>query len=787
MFYNLKSALRYLTRDRVFSFINVLGLSIGLTAILYIAMYIWQESHYDDFHENEKNLYRVAFTFWAEGTLIGEGATFLEPLAPAVKDAIPEVKSTVRISNFGTFSALNGQKPFKIDNIYFADSAFFTLFSFSLLEGNPLTVLSNPFSIVLTDKIAKIMFGDENPTGKTILLNGTDPYTITGIVKEPPANTHFRFNALVSFSTVYHIQDLHLGWNGGNRYIVYLQLYDGVDIEDVNIKLNEVVWKNIGRQYSEVGFEIKGSLQPLRDIHLYFEDYSKMLRTNLAVFSMVALLILVIAVINFANLTTARSLKRVKEAGVRKIIGAKRKSLIMQFLAESECIALTAFIVTLIMVKWLEPLYIQVSGNAFTFNDAGIGLTAGLLVLTITIGVIGGSIPAVRLSSISLEDASKGGGSQKRSKNNTQNILIIFQLFISVGLIISTIVISRQLSFINQKETGIDREKIIVLSLTEDAAIENIPVLKQRLQAFPEVIAVTASSEIPINGFPQNGYRPEGMNNVMMIHVVEMDEDFPTVYGIRLKTGRLLSDDRPTDKTAFLVNETLSKTLGWSDNAIGKHIYRNENHEVVGIVEDFHYASFYEEIQPLILSSKNEDDFYAISIKYDATDVSLLLNKIESVWNDVNPNALFDYSFFDELYDSLYQKERHFRLLFLIFSFVAIVLASLGMLSLMTYTTEQRKKEIGIRKVFGASVSEILRMLLKRTVIQLFVANTLAFPVVWWLISKWLENFAYRVSIGWTVLIFALLISTVITLTAVGIQALRAATANPIKAISKGE
>ena len=784
---HFQSAFRYLTRDKIFSYINVLGLSIGLTATLYIAMYIWQESHYDNFHENGKNLYRVSFTSWEEGNLLDDSAEFREPLAPAVKDAIPEVKTTVRISNFGTFSALNDQKLFKINNIYFVDSAFFSLFSFSLLEGDPTVVLSNPYSIVLTDNIAKNMFGDENPIGKTVLLNGTDHYTITGIVKEPPVNSQFKFDALISFSTVYQMPDLYLGWNGGNRYITYLQLYDGADTESVTIKLNEVVWENIGRNYSESGHEIKGSLQPFRDIHLYFEPYSKMLRTNLSVFFIVALLILVIAVINFVNLTTARSLKRVKEAGVRKILGAKRRSLIMQFLAESEGIALTAFVITLGAVKLFEPLYMQLSGNAFIFNGSGVFVTGGLFVLTLFIGLLGGSIPAVRLSFISLENASKGGGSQKRNKKNIQNILIIFQLAISVGLIICTIVISRQLSFINHKEMGIDRNKIIVLSLTEDAAIANIPALKQRLRAFPEVVAVAASSEVPIGNFTQNGYRPEGMQNWMMIHVVEMDENFTSVYGIRLKTGRLLSDDRQSDKTAILINETLAKKLDWNDNAIGKHIERSENHEVIGIVQDFHYASLYEEIQPLILSGKNESDFYSISIKYNADDASVLLKKIESAWNDVNPNALFEYSFFDELYDYQYKTEQHFRLLFLIFAFIAIVLASLGMLSLMTYTTEQRRKEIGIRKVFGASVGEILRMLLRITVLQLLIANIIALPIVWWLISKWLEDFAYRISVGWMVFVFALLISAAIALIAVGFQAVRAAVADPIKAIMSGE
>jgi putative ABC transport system permease protein len=311
--------------------------------------------------------------------------------------------------------------------------------------------------------------------------------------------------------------------------------------------------------------------------------------------------------------------------------------------------------------------------------------------------------------------------------------------------------------------------------------------LKQRLQTFPEVVAVAASSEIPVGGFTSNGYRPEGMQNYMMIHVVEIDEDFPTVYNIRLKTGRLLSNSRQTDKTAFLINETLAKKLGWDDNAIGKHIYRNGNHEVAGIVEDFHYASLYEEIQPLILSNRNENSFYFLSIKYNSDDVSVLLKKTETVWNDVNPNSLFEYFFFDELYDSLYKAEWHFHLLFLFFSFVAIVLASLGMLSLMTYTTEQRKKEIGIRKVLGASVNEILRMLLSRTIIQLLIANIMAAPVVWWLINKWLESFAYRISVGWMVFTLALLISAVVALSAVGVQALKAAMANPVRAISRGE
>jgi putative ABC transport system permease protein len=750
-------------------------------------MYIWQESHYEKKKKNKKDLYRVSFTFRENGILMGEGAEFLEPLAPAVKEAIPAVKATVRMSYFGTFSTLYGQKLSQIDNIYLADSAFFDLFTFSLLEGDPSTVLSNSFSIVLTDKIAENIFGDENPVGKNILLNGTDNYTVTGIVETPPVNSQFEFNALISFSTVYQMPDLFLGWHGGNRYTTYLQLYDGADTKNVTEKLNEIVWENIGRQYSEDGFDMKGSLQPLRDVHLYFDSDSDMLRFNLTVFSIVALLILVIAVINFVNLTTARSLKRVKEAGVRKILGAKRRNLIMQFLAESECIALMAFVLTLGAVKLSEPLYIQLSGNAFPFNDAGVGIIGGLFVLTIVIGLIGGSIPAVRLSSISLEDASKGGGAQKRNKNRIQNILIIFQLAISAGLIVCTLVVSRQLSFINHKETGIDRNRIIVLSLTEDSAIKNIPVLKQRLQAFPEVIAVAASSDIPIDDFTKNGYFPEGMQNPMMIHVVEMDEDFPTVYGIQLKTGRFPSDDSQADKTAILINETLAKKLEWDDNAIGKHIRRVENHEIAGIVKDFNFASLYKEIQPLILSSKNEDDFYKISIKYVGDDVSVLLKKIKTAWDDVNPNTLFEYSFFDELYDNLYKTEQHFRLLFLIFALIAIVLASSGMLTLMIYTTEQRKKEIGIRKIVGASVKEILQMLLRHTMIQLLIANMIALPIAWWFIHKWLENFAYRISIGWTIFVFALLISTAIALSAVGFKALRAAMADPIKSISNCE
>ena len=776
----IKTALRYLTRDKIFSFINIFGLSIGLTAVLCIAFYVVRESNYDRFHHNADKIYRVCIAVSGDG-VEEEGHIFTPPIGPAMKAEIPEINEYTRISTDRTFIAAHNDKLLKLTEVCYADTAFFDIFAFPLLRGNLQTALATPFSIVLTEESACKLFGNQDPVGQTVRLDIND-YTVTGVAKSLPVNSHIHFDALISFSTLYRLPNVNLNWNGGQQYITYLRLRETAGLDAVKNKMQHIIWENIGKYYAESGWKVSGSLQPLHDIHLHYDYISQYLRTGLIVFSALALIILAIACINFVNLTTARSMRRVKEASVRKVLGAGRSDLVRQFLGEALLIALAAFVLSLILFKIFQPFYVQLAG---ALPDKALMFTAIIWVFALALitGIIGGSYPALRLSSLNLSNAAKGGAVPKR-KHQLQNILIVMQFASAVLLIVCTIAASRQLTFIRTMDLGFNKEGVLVLPFNGKTAADKAITLKQRLQSLPEILSVSATSKVPSGGFTGNGYVPEGMENPIIIRVVDVDEHFLDTYGIQLQRGRFFSGGEQ-DKSYYVVNESLAKTFGWNNDAIGKTLARNNSkHEIIGIVSDFNYAPLYSKIEPLIITNSPwENRFSAVSIKYHTAEVPALVSKVEKIWKEVNSNVPFEYHFFDELYDSQYRIGMSFRALFAVFAGIAILLAALGVLSLMAYATEQRKKEIGIRKVLGASVGEVLVMLLKQTGIQIAIANLIAWPLAWWVVQMGLSNFAYRITVGPSLFIIAFVISTLVAVLAVGFQAMKAATANPVKAI----
>jgi len=775
----LRTTFRYLARDKEFSYINVLGLAAGLMAVLCIAFYVVRETHYDRFHRNADRIYRGSVAMAGDGAeMASHVSTAL--LGPAMKEGVPEVEIYARISEYKTFIATNDDKSIKLTLVCYADTSFFDMFTFQVVRGNPQTALAAPFSLVLTEESAYKLFGAQDPVGQTVRLDMYD-YTVTGVMKPPPVNSHIQFNALVSFSTLYRLPNVYLAWNGGYQYITYLRLHEKADPETVKSKLQDVIWENLGKDFAQYGWKVTGDLHPLLDLHLHHDPESAFLRTGLVVFSALALIILAVACINFVNLTTARSMRRVKEASVRMVLGAKRFDLVKQFLGESLFVATAAFAVSLFLFASLHQLYVQLAGDL-----PGMGLMAQAIAvvfgLTVITGVIGGIYPAVRLSSLDLSLAAKGGAMPK-SKRRLQNVLIVMQFASAVFLIVCTLSATRQLALMRNMDLGFNKEGVLVLPFNGKTAADRSAVLKQRLQNLPEILSISATTGIPCGWFNSNGYQPEGMENPVMIHVMDVDEHFLETYGIQLQRGRFFSGGE-MDKNYYVVNETLAKTFGWNDEAIGKFIARDGNHEIIGVVNDFNYASLYSKVEPLIIANAPwEDRFSSVSVKYRAAKVPDMLSKVEKVWNEVNPDVPFEYQFFDELYDSQYRREMSFRSLFAVFAGIAIILAALGVLSLMAYTTEQRKKEIGIRKVLGASVGGILVLLLKRTGVQVFVANLIACPLAWWTVQKGLSGFAYRISLGPGTFIAALLVSALAALLAVGLQALKAATENPVKAI----
>jgi putative ABC transport system permease protein len=777
--------IRYFTRDKVFSLINLLGLTIGFTAVLYIGCYIAREITYDNFHENGNFIYRVSTEMTIKGESTGEYYVSVPPIGPAMKQYLPEVEEYARIATPRTYHIAHNNEFFKTGNVGFADTSFFHVFTFPLVKGAAATVLSAPYSIVLTEETAARIFGNDDPLGKTVQIDGKE-YNVTGVAKNPPQNSENKFNALISFSTLYRMPDRNMGWNGGNQYVTYVRLSLHADVPVVIEKMNTLFKENFPevQHYNGIGITIKAFLRPLCDLHLHYSYQSYYLRIILYVLSAVGLFIVVVAAINFVNLTTARSLKRIKEASVRKAFGAKRSDLIKQFLGESLFISIAAYVASLLLFKLLEPVYVALTNNPLVVDENSLFVFGVALLLALFTGVAGGCYPVFRLSSIPIQDVAKGGGEQKRKKHVIQNILIVLQLVISVMLIILTLVVTFQLSYVRDKDVGFDKEGILVIGLTGKAEQQAGQVLKERLAAIPEISAVSASSELPYDNFTQNGYLLPEAENFSMIHVVEVDDDFLNVYNIALKAGRFFSRDRETDKSAYLINEKLALLLGGAEEAIGQKIRRSGQHDVIGVVDDFHYASLYSDIQPLIISNNPEGGMFGkLSIKYHTADVAALIQQVEKVWKSLHPNLPFEYAFFDELYGSQYNLEQYFRDFFLCFAVITLLLAVLGMLNLMAYATERRKKEIGIRKTLGASVLDILTLLLRETGWLVLIANLIAWPLAWYAAQLWLNSFAYRISVGWFIFALALFVSVVLAILSVGIQAYRAATANPVDAI----
>jgi putative ABC transport system permease protein len=474
-------------------------------------------------------------------------------------------------------------------------------------------------------------------------------------------------------------------------------------------------------------------------------------------------------------------MRRVKEASMRRALGAKRAGLVKQFLGESLLIAMVAFVLSLILFAIAHQPYVQLAGD---LPDAGLMATAiaFVFVIAVIIGILGGIFPAVRLSSLDLAHAFKGGKAPK-SKRLLQNALIVTQFVSAVFLIIATIVATNQISMMRNMDLGFNKEGILVLRLNGNNAADRADILKQRLHTLSEVKSVCAMTGTPGIGTGRNGYTPEGMENPIIINAMDVDKDFLDTYGIKLLQGRFFSGGEQ-DRNFYVVNETLAKTYGWHDNAIGKYINRSGNHEIIGVVSDFNFESLYRGIKPLIITNAPANNrFHSLSINYHSTNLTAMLSNVEKVWMEVNPDTPFEYSFLDEMYDRQYKMEISFCALFAVFATIAIILAVLGVLSLMAYTTEQRKKEIGIRKVMGATVKEILTLLLKRTGVQIVVANLIACPLAWWVAKMALESFAYRISVGPFIFISAFVISALAALLAVGFQAYKAASANPLDSI----
>ena len=775
----LKYAWRNLWRNKFQSGINIAGLAVAIAVVLCVGIYVQSEYAYDNFHLKGDRLYRLGFKNYEQDVLASESPEFTAPIGPACKEEISGILNYTRFANPVTTYFSHGEQALKTDQVLYADSTFLDLFSFTLLNGNPGQVLSSPYSVVLTDAMAMRLYGSTDIVGKTIRMNFGADYLITGVVEEPPFNSSIRFNALISFSTLYKDPSNFMGWNGGMRYITYLELDPQTPVEAVEKQFPDFMWRHINESYSAINDRFDAELQPLSAIHLQHNYDSASLRSNLRYLSIIALVILLIACFNFINQSTAQAGKRTQEVGIRKTLGAFRPQLIKQFLSETLLIVLLAAALGALFTWELVPVLPNIFGKPL--NAAGIWQWQSLVLLgaVLLVTVFGaGMYPALFLASLDPSRSLKGSSSP-RNKIGLRNGLVIFQFVASMILITGTLIIAQQLRFAETTTLGFEKENVLVLPLIGIETQAMIDPLEAEMRKLTQVAGVAACSELPGKGFTSNGYLPEGLKDPILVKVVDVDDGFYELFGIRFKEGRPLTRDNPGDRQDYLVNEAFIRQMNWSE-PIGKKISRNGEHLVKGVVGDFHFASLHEPIQPLIITcSPWNDHFENMVVKLKPGNVQDGVAAIQRTWKKILPDVPMDHWFLDDALNQVYNSERRLQGAISWCAILSVFIALLGIISLTTYSVEQRFKEIGIRKVLGASTTTIIGMFSRNYLGLVGFAVVISTPVSYYLMHNWLMGFAYRIAMPWWTFALTGSLALLFAIVIVTFFSIRAASSNP--------
>jgi putative ABC transport system permease protein len=798
MFKNyLKIALRNFRKYKAYSVINIAGLASGIACCILILLYVQGELSYDRFHDKADRIYRVITDEESEGQVRHLAHTY-GPLAPALLTDFPEIEHAVRLFPHNLAVQLGAQKSFHEERFFFADSAVFEVFSYGFKRGNPKTALRAPYSLVLTEATAQRYFGDENPIGKVLRIEGQYDFNVTAVLENPPPTSHFHFDFLASMENVPQVLgwDPHWHWPPFYNYVL---LPEHVSAESIESRFPQFIAKNIGRDAVD---SRSFHLQPLKDIHLNARLESEIAPTgNMAyiyLFSAIAFFILLIACINFMNLATARSANRSREVGLRKVVGAQRAQLIKQFLGESLFYSFLAMLFALVLVEMLLPRFNQLLGKQIDVNYfENWGLSLGLIVLAFLVGIISGSYPAIFMSSFRPLKVLQGklfSASGQRSALRFRSVLVVTQFAISIALIIVTYVVSGQLNFIQNKRLGFNKEHIVVIPIRDAETQNNYEILKNALVAQPDVLDAAVLSNFPWqSGFYDFPVHAEGMREDAELNfpVLLVDHDFVRTFGMEVVEGRDFAKEFTTDKGgAFLLNETAVQNFGW-DSALGKkltmkHIASGDDvaGRVIGVVKDFHFRSLHHEIEPLaILIAPAEYYVDNMAVRIDGQNISAALASLEQKWREFVPSRPFLYFFLDEDFDALYRKEEKLSSIFQGFATLAIFIACLGLFGLASFSAEQRRKEIGIRKTLGATVQNIAFLLSKEFTKLTVVANVIAWPLAFFIMKDWLQNFAYRIDLSLMTFVVSGIIALSIALLTVSYQAIKAALTNPVEAL----
>jgi putative ABC transport system permease protein len=785
----LRIAFRNLWKHKIFSFINIMGLTVGMTSCFLIFMYVKFELSYDSMHSKADRIYRVVSDIKTPSDIIhASGPSWA--VAPHTKPDFPQVEEFVRVSG-ESFLIRRGNIKFQEERSAYVDSAFFRVFDFKLLKGNPRTALTEPFSIVLSETAAKKYFGKEEPLGQTLLFTGdAKPAKVTGIMKDIPENSQIQADMLVSMSTLTKVYNPDLDNQWGNYGAsAYLLLKKGTDPKALEKQFPAFLEKRNGEEMKKIQMYPTIFLEPLRDVYLYStRDGSKTGNiNNVYIFSVIAIFILIIASINFINLTTARSAERAKEVGIRKVVGALKSQLARQFAGESVLLCIIGFLLTFLFSWLLIPLFNQLSGK--TIIEGMFQQPSYLLILfisSVAIGLLAGFYPALVLSSFDPIVVLKGRFVSGSKGALLRKGLVIVQFSISIILITGTIIVYRQMNYMRSQSLGFNKEQMLVMETNGDPAKD---AFRQSLADIPAVKSTSISSSVPGSGNPGAYSEIENKKGVMQIANLDLyfvDFDYIPNLKIEMVAGRPFSKQFGTDTTqAMVINERAVKLFGYSSpqEAVGRKFSQwGRQGKIIGVAKDFHFRALQEEIKPLSMRIE-PGGCHLVTASISGNNISGTLSAIENKWKTIIPNRPFTYYFLDEFFDRQYRSEMRFGNLFLYFAILAIFISCLGLLGLASYSTFQRTREIGIRKVMGASVSGIVHLLSKEFLILLLVAFTIASPIAWWVMHNWLQDFSYRIGISWWMFILAGTIAFVIALLTVSFQAVKAAIANPVNSL----
>jgi putative ABC transport system permease protein len=784
-------AIKHLKKQRVFSVINILGLTVGITCCFLIFLFIFNELSYDNFHKNGKDIYRVMRV----GQINGERRE-IPYLAPAyatalVNDYPDAIKQAVRVMPDNDLISYNNIS-FNEKKVYLVDSNFFQFFSFQLVKGNAATVLNDPKSIVLTKSTAKKYFGNDNPIGKVLGFNKDDQLKVTGVCEDVPVNSHLQFDMVIPISVIRG--DVSPEWFTqfpSNNLFTYVQLNSAVHPEQLQNRFPGFMNKYLGEYYASTGFKMDLIIKPLSQIYFAADAFDNVKHGNkkmVYIFMSIAILILIIACINFVNLATARATDRSKEVGLRKVLGALRKQLVSQFILESVLFATVACLISLSLLQILMPAYNNLLGYDLPSYWTNPWLYVFVLGVIIVVGILAGSYPAFLLSSFSPIESLKGKLRHGKGGAFFRKVLVVFQFGISVLLIISVVVIMNQMNYIRNTDLGFDKEQSMIVKFDNQEISERKDQFKNELLKIPAVQQVSLMSGEPGGFHDSYSFETEANPDEKMSFNTEFtDLNFVNTLGLKVIAGREFSESFGTDSAqAVLINRTAATKLGYTpEQAIGKWI-RNVNRDslrrtIVGVVEDYHYMSLKDPIGALVISPGRDRRLALIKLK--TGNLQFTIDDIKKAYASEAPAYPFEYSFLDERFDQLYRTEARQEKVLGIFSIIAIFIACLGLFGLASYTAIKKTKEIGVRKVLGSSVQNIVLLLSKDLLKPVLVGTAVAIPVSYYAMNKWLEGFAYRISFQWWMVAIAVVVAVTIALLTVGLQALKAAIANPIKSL----